>query len=197
MKNLGQINDPKDIVTKEYVDSQISSNEADLTDYVKNTDYATADKAGVVKINSNSGLRMYSGGTLYCNPATNEEIDAKTQQFKPITPSTLDYAVKSVGDGYYVTDTDYATADKGGVVKIRPGYGLNSGNGVLTIRGAKETDIDAKNEYMPITPKYLEYAVKSVGDGYYALASTITALENRIAQLESQLAGVEAQLAEI
>lgn len=131
MKNLGQINDPKDIVTKEYVDTQISNSEVDLTDYVKNTDYATDVKHGLIKGDYNFGVRVNGTGAVYVDKASNEMIDAKANQYKPIVPSNL------------------------------------------------------------------EYAVKSVGDGYYALASTITALENRIAQLETQLAGVEAQLAEI
>lgn len=37
--------------------------QVDLTDYVKNTDYATSSKGGVVKIDQNYGLRV-SGGTL-------------------------------------------------------------------------------------------------------------------------------------
>ena len=39
----------------------------DLTDYVKNTDYATASKGGVIRINSAYGVYIYNG-QLYNNP---------------------------------------------------------------------------------------------------------------------------------
>lgn len=68
----------------------------------------------------------------------------------------------------YVKNTDYASADKGGAVKIRDGYGLNISNGVLSVRGATESNIDAENEYMPITPKHLKYAVAKGGEGHFA-----------------------------
>lgn len=74
----------------------------------------------------------------------------------------------------YVKNTDYATADVGGVVKVRPGYGLNCGNGVLSVRGAAQSDIDAgTNEHMPITPRNLKYAVAKGGEGYFATVEQV------------------------
>lgn len=73
-----------------------ASVEVDLTDYVKDTDYAEGNKSGVVKVNYVYGLRMSTDGTVRVNPATNQEIDAKTNTYKPIVPSNLNYAVGSV-----------------------------------------------------------------------------------------------------
>lgn len=96
----------------------------------------------------------------------------------------------------YVKNTDYATADVGGVVKVRSGYGLNCTNGVLSIRGAKQTDIDAKtNIYTPITPSTLEYAVKSIGDKIYASAEDVGNIESAldiIVDMQNSLIGGDA-----
>jgi hypothetical protein len=78
--------------------------EINLEDYVKNTDYATTTTGGVVKLNPAYGInRNTANNNLYVNCATNAEIDAKTSVYKPITPSNLEYAVKSIGDNYYAT----------------------------------------------------------------------------------------------
>lgn len=70
--------------------------EVDLTEYVKNTDYATQDKAGVVKYSSNWGINMNSTGFIYVNEATPNLIYKKASHYHPITPANLDYAVGSV-----------------------------------------------------------------------------------------------------
>ena len=63
---------------------------------VKNTDYATNTNAGVIKTSTSYGTGMVSGGYLRTVSATNTEIDGKTNSYKPIVPSNLDYAVRSV-----------------------------------------------------------------------------------------------------
>lgn len=83
---------------------KIGSSEVDLTDYVKNTDYATSTIAGVVKNGGSGwGVAIRNDGIPFICQATDAEIDSKTSPYKPITPINLEYAVKSVGDGYYVT----------------------------------------------------------------------------------------------
>lgn len=84
---------------------KIGSSEVDLTDYVKNTDYATQDKGGVVKVYSGNGVSVFNG-QLGLVPATNAQIDGRKAESVPITPRNLEYAVKSVGDGYYVKNTE-------------------------------------------------------------------------------------------
>ena len=69
--------------------------EVDLTDYVKNTDYATFSKAGLVKCSMPCGTTVDSDGTIMLQAASNYEINDKTSNYKPIVPSTLDYAVKT------------------------------------------------------------------------------------------------------
>lgn len=69
---------------------------ADLTEYVKNTDYATQNKGGVVKVHTGYGLKIGELGTLMINKANQEMIDGKGNETNPIVPSNLDYAVRSV-----------------------------------------------------------------------------------------------------
>lgn len=67
----------------------------ELTNYVKFTDYATMDKAGVIKIgNSINGIVRDENGVAYLQPASTSNIDKKTS-YQPITPNRLDYALVS------------------------------------------------------------------------------------------------------
>lgn len=50
----------------EAIDTELENIDTHLTDYVKNTDYATSQKAGVVKVNS-FGIQIGSSGLLYAN----------------------------------------------------------------------------------------------------------------------------------
>lgn len=63
----------------------------------------------------------------------------------------------------YVKNTDYPTSTKAGAVKIVSGqYGIghNDAAGLYTIQASKN-EIDAKlSQHLPITPMYLDYAVK-------------------------------------
>ncbi len=77
---------PSSAIDKEYVDDN----------FIKKTDYATQENAGVVKVSSgNYGVALDSNNTLYNVKALNAEIDVKTQDYKSITPTNLNYAVKS------------------------------------------------------------------------------------------------------
>jgi hypothetical protein len=84
---------------------------ADLTDYVKNTDYATDTKGGVVVASGGYGINVYPSGVMYTVKASNAEIDARISPYKVIVPSNLEYAVKSVGDGYYATEAEVGKID--------------------------------------------------------------------------------------
>lgn len=172
--------------------------QVDLTDYVKNTDYAAELTAGVVKVNSVYGLRMSSDHTIRVYPATNTEIDAKTTTYKPIVPSNLNYAVKTGMTTNTlewtdeekasartlinaVGDTDYPTSLKAGVVRSTSSFGTYINNGVISTVKATESDIDAKTDiYKPIVPSNLDYAVKSVVGGHVTLTqSEYDALETK------------------
>jgi hypothetical protein len=76
-------------------------------EFVKKTDTATGTVAGVVKVNSSYGLSMTSGG-IRVYKASNMEIDERTNQYRPIVPANLKYAVESVVGGHVVmTQTEY------------------------------------------------------------------------------------------
>jgi hypothetical protein len=65
----------------------------DMTDYIKKTDYASSDNPGVVKVDTFQGTLMV-GKFLSVYGATTNDINNKDQQYRPITPKMLDYAVK-------------------------------------------------------------------------------------------------------
>lgn len=82
--------------------------EVDLTDYVKNTDYATSTTVGLVKANGSSGISVSSVGDIGIVKATENDINTKTNNYKPIVPSNLEYAVKSVVGGHVtLTQAEY------------------------------------------------------------------------------------------
>ena len=69
--------------------------EEDLVDYVKFDNYADNYKAGVSKVSTNNGIGINSQNTLHIVRASDTEIKNKSNTFKPIVPSSVDYAVKS------------------------------------------------------------------------------------------------------
>ena len=95
-------------------------------EYVKNTDYASNDIYGVVKTNSKYGIQS-DNGVLFVKRATDGEIDLRDQQWAPITPKNLDYAVmKALTDSknHVWTDEEKTAA--------LTSLGLPSGIGVIT-----------------------------------------------------------------
>lgn len=158
-----------------------------LSDYVKKDDFATTENAGVVKMAkySSYGLYMANDGTVIAIMRANDsEIDAKENGFKPITPKNLDYAVMkalsdsklewteeqkqlarallgAIGSEYYA---EAGNSGHAGFVKPNGEYGtgVNTGaEGLLYLICATDADIDKKTQkYKPITPFYLDYAVK-------------------------------------
>lgn len=78
---------------------------------------ATTSAVGVVKPNPNFGLAMHTGagyeGTIRTQYATESEITARGQFYKPIVPKTFDYAVKAAltdGKGAAYTAEEKAAA---------------------------------------------------------------------------------------
>lgn len=68
----------------------------DLSNYVKKTDYATkSGGAGVIRVGSANGIYITSAGYLQTYPATKSDIEGRTQGYRPIVPTTIDYAVHS------------------------------------------------------------------------------------------------------
>lgn len=66
----------------------------DTSEFVKNTDYATATTAGLVKSSATYGLYIGGQGLLTIKGAGVNDIDTKKSGYMPITPSGIDHAVK-------------------------------------------------------------------------------------------------------
>lgn len=161
---------------------------SDLTDYVKNTDYGTSSKVGVVR--AGQGLAVNPTGAMYISQAAQVDIDSRTNTFKPITSYVLNAAVKAaltdakrISDltddekvnargvigalgssdlDSYVKDTDYATTDKAGIIRVGAGFKIVNGTTLYPLM-ATNADIDTRtDEYEPIVPANLDYAVRSV-----------------------------------
>lgn len=79
---------------------------ADKTQYASTTEYGLvklSQKGGIlysngltVNTNTNYGTSRTDDGKVVISAATEEDIDARSNEYKPITPATLDYAVNSV-----------------------------------------------------------------------------------------------------
>ena len=76
--------------------SALETQKVDLVDYVKNTDYATTDKAGAVKVSASAinGIYIDELGKIGIERANDTLIKAKVNIHRPIVPENLDYAVK-------------------------------------------------------------------------------------------------------
>lgn len=79
----------------------LETQKVDLSNYIKNTDYATVNKPGIGKSSQQYGV-WRDDKTNYWEvvQATESDIDARTDIHKPITPKNLEYAVKSVVGGH-------------------------------------------------------------------------------------------------
>lgn len=137
---------------------ELETQKVELSDYVKNTDYATTDKSGVVKVRSTYGTGVIeSNGQLFIVAAEEGAIDAKSNRYKPITPAYLDYAVKSVGDGYYATEAQLAEVD--GVKEVYVGGETPpEGVGLIWIDSSKTAPDYA-------TKEYVDNVVAAIGGG--------------------------------
>lgn len=94
------------------------------------------------------------------NSSIDELFDAKADKAEiPTKVSELE------NNTNYVTNTDYATTDVGGVVKVATSgntYGIiRNSNNIIQISCAEKSDIKSKGNYnKPITPINLDYAVE-------------------------------------
>ena len=72
----------------------LETQKVDLANYIKNTDYATRDTAGVVKVAIGTGIFLDENKRLAIDSATNEEIKNKQSYTKPLVPARIDLVVK-------------------------------------------------------------------------------------------------------
>lgn len=142
-----------------------SSSLPDLTDYVKNTDYASASTGGVIKKNAGYGTDV-SSGFLTSNTRTYAEYTSGVNQLF-ISKGTLENVITGKG---LVSNTDFANASTGGVIKI-DGYSVAlNGSGILYAE--RKT--------------YDQY--QSVGDFHFISKGTLeNVLTNRIGNIQTLL----------
>ena len=99
-----------DITITAMLTTETAGGSIDLTDYVKNTDFANRNKHGVVALGYGWGIGCNSKGYLYTEMASKALIDERVNEYNVICPANLDYAVKSVGNGYYATEAEVEEA---------------------------------------------------------------------------------------
>lgn len=84
---------------KTALDTKVSDVKIDgtsiVTSGVANIPEATSSQLGVVKVDGDYGIDN-SSGVLKINPASDSEIDDRDDEYKPIVPCNLEYAVRSV-----------------------------------------------------------------------------------------------------
>lgn len=73
--------------------SALETQKVDLTEYVKNTDYASSTKAGLVTLSGVYGFGVHGNGIARIEPRSNNDIDSRGT-YGALTPKNLDYAVK-------------------------------------------------------------------------------------------------------
>ena len=108
--------DITDYVSKDEVDDELSLESEkpvqnkviakEFNERVKFTDYATKEKAGVVKVSGSAGVYMDANGYLYTAFSNKSQIDKKTNSGTYVAPYNLDYAVKKA-----LSDCQLSTKD--------------------------------------------------------------------------------------
>ena len=94
--------DKSDTYTKTEVDNKVSSAQKSC---VKNTDYATTSKAGIVKIGD--GLKV-SSGLVSIDPATENDVKQNMDSHKPFAPSNIELLLKLVTTDTINSNNDLA-----------------------------------------------------------------------------------------
>lgn len=166
--------------------------EIDLTDYVKNTDYASVGTYGLVKTtSSNDDGVLLNNGVMSVSPATTATIDGRKTK-RPITPTNLDYAVK-IGittNTETLTDEEKAAACAwaGAVQRVIPTipkvYGENAGYGAYMYSVSANAD---------------KWSLAERGAGGVLAVGTPTADEHATtkAYVDGLIADLEAQIEEL
>ena len=95
-----------------YVLAPLETEKVNLTNYVQFDNYPSTQKGGVIKIDENSGVYT-EDGIIRTISATQEQINLKENEHNVITPSNLEYAVKSIisKTSDLVNDSDFTSKD--------------------------------------------------------------------------------------
>lgn len=84
----------------------VGTTAVDLTDYVKNTDYATTTEAGLVKPTSYFGTNVDSSGAIHASPYTVEQLQAKSE-YTFISKGTLENVLTQYAKTVSITQAEY------------------------------------------------------------------------------------------
>lgn len=117
-------------------------------------DYATAERGGVVKKHVDKGFSVTSDGLPYATIVPSYdyyENGASGNTF--VSKGTLELALEGKG---LVSDTDYATPTKGGVVKASSSYAVSLSSGLLRASVATATSYKTMNSNAFISKGTLE-----------------------------------------
>lgn len=115
--------------TKSEIDTTLQGyvEDSDLTDYVKNTDYATSSVGGVIKATNGAGIYVSSSGVLYATEKSyNDYASFSNNGF--ISKGTLENVITGKG---LVSNTDYASENSAGVIIANSTYGINMYQGKI------------------------------------------------------------------
>ena len=168
------------VITKRAI--LISTKITDLNNYVKATDYATNEKAGILKVGD--GLTVNSSdGTVKANvmdvlgikindsnksleivPATDQEIENPLligSNFKPIVPANLVKAVTVGGEGVFVKESELDSL-LDGYVKSTDYVGLDKGG---IVRVTSEYGISERDGYLR-TLKATDAEIEAKGSSF-------------------------------
>ena len=108
--------------------NQFVDSGTDHSEYVKFTDYANQNTAGVAKVfPGNHGLNVTSG-ILIIRPANETEIEAQTDAYKPITPATTSKATK---EGFVNSKVEWTDEDKAKACETIGAVKKNSSKSIL------------------------------------------------------------------
>ena len=162
--------------------------EVDLTDYVKFTDIASGDKAGVVKVNNTTGIGISpSTQRLYVAMAGDADINNKNSNYKPIVPKNLDYAIKAglSNNSLEWTDTEKASARE----LIGVGLAKVGVPGLLTGTNTYGISINGSGGLTCNILSYEEY-VKKTTNAFVSVGTLKNVIDETVGDIETLLGGI-------
>ena len=128
---------------------------------VSNTDYGSFATAGVIKASSTYGTQFASTGAMYAQTKTYEQYTDSTSPGLFIGKGTLENVIEGKG---LVSNTDYADAGTGGVIKTGSSYGTTmSASGNLRAVVKTYEDYSSAGDYMLVGKGTLENVITGKG----------------------------------
>ena len=159
---------------------KIGSTDIDLTDYVKNTDYATNNKGGTIKSDNGFGTYVTGDGKLRASVQSYENYNSLTD-YLLIGKGTLENVITGKG---LVSDTDYASSSKGGAVKVNTSVGTDiNNNGLLYATNIPYNSYSGASNNLFISKGTLENVIAGKGLGDYNSLNNKPTIPDELADL--------------